>query len=474
MSETGSETAATVTAKDLLALGWEQGRELGDALRYLNGAGLSPDAAADWAKSNRPAPKLTLQTAPDYAFHLEAETEEEAENAANVRATMDALMTTPTIRAGAVMPDACPAGAEGTIPVGGVATAENAIHPGMHSADICCSVMVSEFRGVDPKTLLDAAQKVTHFGPGGRADGLRFTVPLPLLDAFRENAFLSDEKIVAAAQEHMGTQGDGNHFAFVGVSKANGTACLVTHHGSRGPGAGLYKLGMKAAEKWRRRLSPKTLKQNAWIPADSEEGAAYWAALQLIRKWTKANHEAIHEATLRVARADLLRRFWNEHNFVFREGDLLHHAKGATPIDAAFLPDADGTQIVPLNMAEPVLLIRGERTKANLGFAPHGAGRNRSRVAHRRSLGERTAEQIFAEETQGLDVRFYSGEIDVSELPTAYKPAATVRDQMARFRLADVVDEIEPYGCVMAGDWERNAPWRLKAEAKRAAREAGR
>jgi len=74
----------------------------------------------------------------------------------------------------------------------------------------------------------------------------------------------------------------------------------VTHHGSRGPGAGLYKLGMRKAEAYRKKLSQGVLKQNAWIPADTEDGVAYWDALQLIRKWTKANHNCLHQAALDV------------------------------------------------------------------------------------------------------------------------------------------------------------------------------
>lgn len=460
-----------VTAQDLMALGIPQGPELGAALAEANALGLDAAALAAFAEARRPAPKLPLQTAPDFAFHLEPEDEIEAANAAKVRATMEALMRTPTIRAGAVMPDACPAGPEGTIPVGGVVVAEGAIHPGMHSADICCSVMLTEVRDASPEELLAAVHGVTHFGPGGRRNGRRFTVSLRLLDEFRANAFLRDEKIVQAAQEHMGTQGDGNHFAFVGRSAATGNACLVTHHGSRGPGAGLYTLGMKAAERWRRRLSPATEKENAWIPAESEDGVAYWGALQLIRRWTKANHTALHQATLEAlwtgtGRANPERRFWNEHNFVFRRENLYFHAKGATPVDPAFLPDGAGVQLVPLNMAEPVLVIRGGEAASAFGFAPHGAGRNLSRTAHRRRVEGRSEAEVFAEETAGLDVRFFSGEIDVSELPSAYKRASSVRAAMSRFRLADVVDEIAPHGCIMAGDWERNAPWRKKARER--------
>ena len=459
-----------ITGKDLIALGFEQGPDFQHALDTVNAQGLSGDALAAWVAANRPAPRLHLQENPGYQLNLEAEDETEVDNLGKVTATMDALMQTPTLRSGAVMPDACPAGPEGTIPVGGVVAAQNAIHPGMHSADICCSVMVTEFADAAPIDVLNAVHEATHFGPGGRPNGMRFTMSPDLYDAFRANSFLNDKKILQAAQEHLGTQGDGNHFAYVGVSEANGSTCLVTHHGSRGPGAGLYKLGMRAAEKWRKKLSVGVLKQNAWIPADSAEGEAYWEALQLVRKWTKANHNALHQRATVIAGATVKERFWNEHNFVFRQGDVFWHAKGATPIDTDMMPDTNGIQIVPMNMAEPILLIRGEPNARNLGFAPHGAGRNMSRSAHKRAMAGETDASIFARETDGLDVRFFSGNIDISELPSAYKTAATVQAQMSKYELADVVDRIQPFGSIMAGDWERDAPWKVKARAKYAAR----
>ena len=81
--------------------------------------------------------------------NIEAETEDEQANLIQVREHMTELMRTPKITAGAVMPDACPAGPKGTIPVGGIAVSE-AIHPGMHSADICCSMAISVYPGVAP------------------------------------------------------------------------------------------------------------------------------------------------------------------------------------------------------------------------------------------------------------------------------------------------------------------------------------
>ncbi|WP_282182971.1 RtcB family protein [Aliiroseovarius marinus] len=400
-------------------------------------------------------PTMDLRAPGDVSFHenIDVGHPDEEDNVAKVRETMTALMRTPTIVAGAIMPDACPAGPVGTIPVGGVAAARNAIHPGMHSADICCSVMITDLGNADPKAVLDAAQSVTHFGPGGRPQGKRFTTSLKLLDAFRENPFLNSPKILRMAQEHMGTQGDGNHFLFVGRSRKTGRTAIVTHHGSRGPGAVLYKHGMHVAEKFRKELSPQTAKQNAWIPADTEEGRDYWEALQLIRKWTKANHNAIHQATVETARVgDVGDRFWNEHNFVFKRDDLFYHGKGATPAWDGYAADATGLTLIPLNMSEPVLVVRGKDADHGLGFSPHGAGRNFSRSEHKRRMGSVTPDEMLKAETEGLDVRFHAGGVDASELPSSYKSADSVVAQIKSYDLAEIEDYIDPYGCIMAGD----------------------
>lgn len=400
-----------------------------------------------------PVLPLHVEGAIPFYENIRADTPDEEGNIAKVRETMMAVMRTPTVVSGAVMPDACPAGPVGTIPVGGVVAAKNAIHPGMHSADICCSVMMTDLGDADPKAVLDAAQAVTHFGPGGRRNGARFTTALKLLDAFRQNPFLNSPKIIRMAQEHMGTQGDGNHFLFIGRSRNTGRVAMVTHHGSRGPGAVLYKRGMEVAQKFRKRHSPETLKQNAWIPADSEEGVAYWEALQLIRKWTKANHNAIHQATVEMARlGDVGERIWNEHNFVFKRGEIYYHGKGATPAWDHYAQDATGRTLIPLNMSEPVLVVRGTDADHSLGFSPHGAGRNFSRSEHRRRMGGVPPEEQLAAETKGLDVRFHAGGIDASELPSSYKSAASVVEQIKEYGLAEIVDYIDPYGCVMAGD----------------------
>lgn len=472
----------SVTGKDLIDLGFQPALWFGEALAEINKKQLSRSQAArvaqgyvdaiEKAEAERRAREIPLrETAPAFQVNLTADTEEEQANRDAVIATFTELMRTPVLERGVVMPDACPAGPMGTIPVGGVVAARNAILPGAHSADICCSMTATFLDDADPKAVLDALHDISHFGTGGRPRHDEMPLPKHLQDLIDSHPMLNSGRIRAATRSHRATVGDGNHFLSLTRSKATGKLAIVSHFGSRGPGAMLYKIGMEIAERYRQEFSPETLPGNAWIPADSEEGRSYWAALQIMREWTKSSHEAIHDAAIEKVGAKIHDRFWNEHNFVFEEDDgspdgkLYWHAKGATPIHAPFLPDSSGVQIVPLNMAQPILLIRGERTEGNLGFAPHGAGRNLSRTAHKRKLGDRPIAEVFAEETAGIDARFYTGHVDTSELPSAYKDADAVRADMKRFALCDVVDELKPYGCIMAGE-DYDAPWRKKARAK--------
>lgn len=470
--------ADRLTGKDLIAWGFEPGKWFADAIAVANAArarGADESALRALVAEHAPPPVIPLAEPGDKPFHanIEGETIDERDNISAVEKTMTELMRTPTIEAGAVMPDACPAGGLGVIPVGGVAAARGAIHPGMHSADICCSVAITLLGEADPKAVLDAASEVTHFGGGGRAENARVAPPAEIMTPFDDNPFLTG--MAPAALEHFATQGEGNHFLFVGRLRSSGETAIVTHHGSRKPGAMLYKRGLSAAERHTRAVSPETRKPNSWIPFDSREGEDYWAALQAIRAWTKANHYAIHDLAIERGGLRASDRFWNEHNFVFRRGDMLLHGKGATPAWADYADDASGLLLIPLNMAEPVLIARGRDAAHGLGFCPHGAGRNFSRSEHVRRHGARSKGEIVRAETKGLDVRFHSGHPDVSELPSAYKNAETVARQTVDFGLAAIVDHIDPFGCIMAGDWmapfrDGKKSWREDRKRKQAER----
>ncbi len=452
-----------ITGRELIAWGFKPGKWFPQALEKANEMrlnGADDDAIFAAVQAFQPIEVLMRTNGIPYSAFIEAETEDERENIAAVTRDMDALMRTPTIKAGAIMPDACPAG---TIPVGGVIAAENAIHPGFHSADICCSMAISVLKRLDdPSRVLDLIGEYAHFGPTKRPKHPAKPPP-DIMAQFEDNPFLRDLENVAHG--HFTTQGDGNHFYFVGHLESTGQLAIVSHHGSRGLGALLYKRGMAAAYRNTRVHAPKASKGVSWITADSDEGRAYWNALQTIRLWTKANHYAVHDCVALALGNRVEDRFWNEHNFVFRKSDgLFYHAKGATPSYAGFSPDDDGRTLIPMNMAEPILIAEhGHNTEA-LEFAPHGAGRNMSRTRFKR--------ENSPEMPKDIDVRFYCGIADPSELPQAYKSAAQVTGQIDKHGLAKVADRVMPVGSMMAGDWEEEAPWRIKAREKRAAKES--
>ena len=131
-------------------------------------------------------------------------------------------------------------------------------------------------------------------------------------------------------------------------------------------------------------------------------------------------------------------------------------------------------------MAREILLVLGSNNDSFLSFCPHGAGRNMSRTAmlapYRDSEGQLDpgrVQQALAETTAGLDIRWYSGMPDLSESPLAYKDATKVKAQIARFGLAQVVGEIQPLGCIMAGK-SPEPPWVRTRREKQARHKAER
>ncbi len=484
-----------LTADDLIAAGYEPGPQfkvlLAKIAEYEARGIADPKYALKLLKRDviPPPVKYVMREKPvPLAEAITASTKEERTNVEAVRRQMDQLLKTPVIARGAIMPDACPVGGgPAVIPVGGAIAAENAIIPSAHSSDVCCSMLATfyEERSSVGKEL-DALMSATRFGPEHRhLDDLVYD---PVIDEdVWLNRFLTGLRDRATTQ--IADQGDGNHFAFIGevdvdapmlaILRLTGHGdlaarfelpeegsrryrVLVTHHGSRSLGAHVYKRGQIAAEKHVARTAQHIPSAAAWLDASSDTGRDYWDALQYVARWTKANHRAIHRRFLERIGGKAVAEVGNEHNFVWQRGDTYFHGKGATPA----WKDAEGRPqlgLIPLNMAEPVLLVLGGDREDFLSFAPHGAGRNLSRTALRRQFPDEASRRTAIERgTDGLDVRWFCGKPDLSETPVAYKNAAQIKEQIRHFGLAEVVAEIRPLGCIMAGDSGRS--WRNREE----------
>lgn len=222
---------AYFTGNDLIELGITPGPGFGALLNQVNAAFTKhKDSDEDTAhravaavidgykatieaeRTARLARQVPMHAQPvAISMNIEAFNADEEKNVADVLAAMTLLARTPTVEHVAVMPDACPAGA---ISVGGVAAARNAIHPGWHSADICCSMFATNLGKIDPKSVMDAAFAVAHFGPGGRPRHAEMKLPKHLLDMLMAgNPFLQGDKLQAKARSDMGSSGDGLSYA---------------------------------------------------------------------------------------------------------------------------------------------------------------------------------------------------------------------------------------------------------------------
>jgi tRNA-splicing ligase RtcB len=486
-----------LTESDLLLAGWLHGPQLAamlEAVAAMEARGIrDPQYALKLLRRDFPPPetKLRLRAEPaPLAAAIEATSPLDAANIGAVRRCMEELLRVPIIGRGAIMPDACPTGPAG-IPVGGALVAENAIIPGAHSEDVCCSMYATFYQtDADVVVQLDALMKSTRFGPGGRKE--EDWIPHPVLDEdVWDNPFLQGLERHAAM--HLADQGDGNHFAWLGQvtfspdqikslavaghtdlaqrlgSRAGSWNVLVTHHGSRGLGAHVFKRGQKAAEKQTAKIAAGIPVSACWLDAGSEEGQAYWEALQYVGRWTRANHQCIHHGFLERLGTVAAAAVGNEHNFVWKRGTSYYHGKGATPA----WPDELGRPqlgLIPLHMAAPILLVLGCNNTEFLSFAPHGAGRNVSRRASTKpwrgddgTIDPKVLRRLVAEQTPGLEIRWWHGKPDLSETPLAYKPAAQVKAQIQQFGLADLIAEIQPLGCLMAGDGGPR-PWARELE----------
>ena len=255
----------------------------------------------------------------------------------------------------------------------------------------------------------------------------------------------SAEAIAPNWRMQLGSLGSGNHFIEVSLDERD-RVWLFLHSGSRGVGNKLATQHIKVARAWCER---------AWIQLPDpdlaylvEGTAEFWAYLRDLR-W--AQHFALLNREEMMARvAQCLADFMGQdvpveetiqchHNYTEQmSGDLMAYwksrptgrsghvwlsRKGA--IDAS--PGKPG--LIPGSMGTASYVVTGKGNKLSLNSSPHGAGREYSRSAARRTFTRAQLEAAM----QGIEWRHTDAFLD--EIPGAYKDV----DQV----LADAADLVE-------------------------------
>lgn len=358
----------------------------------------------------------------------------------------------PIAVSGALMPDAHLGYG---LPIGGVLATENAVIPYAVGVDIACRMRLSvldmpvgELEG-SSKKLEKTLEIETSFGLGAQ-----FRTP-------KDHEVMDDDwgvsvvtrKLHGKARRQLGTSGSGNHFVEFGILTLEqpdlglqpGTyLALLSHSGSRGPGNKVASHYSRLAQDLHPEL-PRELRHLAWLELDSDSGAEYWAAMQLMGRFAAANHQLIHHSIVKALRAKVRATVENHHNFAWIEEHqgrtVVVHRKGA-------IPASDGqVGVIPGSMATPGFVVRGKGSAASLMSAAHGAGRLMSRKAAKRTLTWSAVKKDLVRR----GVTLLSADLD--EAPAVYKNIHQV--MAAQSDLVDTIARFDPRIVKMAPPGER-------------------
>lgn len=340
---------------------------------------------------------------------------------------MEVAMKLPVTVAGALMPDAHQGYG---LPIGGVLATENAVIPYGVGVDIGCRMCMTifdipgDFAVERTVALTGYLTRNTTFGSGAT---IKNPGEHPVLDnpAFTSTPLL--RSLHDKAVKQLGTSGSGNHFVEFGIVEISNEGnslnvppgkylALLSHSGSRGLGASVASYYTKLAKDLCK--LPDAAKHLAYLSLDSEEGAAYWMAMQLSGDYASACHHKIHEKVHRSLGGTILARVENHHNFAWKEihqgKEVVVHRKGATPAGKGVLG------IIPGSMTAPGFIVEGKGETASLHSASHGAGRLMSRTAAKSQFTKAMMHSILKD----AGVTLIGGDID--ESPMAYKDIQTV------------------------------------------------
>ena len=257
----------------------------------------------------------------------------------------------------------------------------------------------------------------------------------------------------------IGTLGGGNHFGEINVDE-EGAHYIVIHSGSRHLGIEVCRHYQNMAIKYHKGLKKSDLSvierlkkegrqseieavlkasknSQPSIPDDlayleGQQLEDYLHDMKIAQEYAIWNREAMLDVLLHglgIDRDDILEKFCTIHNYIDIDNRILR--KGAISLQK------DETAIIPMNMRDGSLIVRGKGNPEWNFSGPHGAGRLMSRSKAKESLS-------VDEFRQSMDGIFTTcvGKSTIDESPMAYKPM----DEIIRniHDTAEIVKIIKP------------------------------
>ncbi|MEY9952059.1 RtcB family protein [Leifsonia sp. EB34] len=328
--------------------------------------------------------------------------------------------------------------------VGSVIPTLGAVMPAAVGVDIGCGMIAvrTQFTRDDVEAaqaplsaLREAIERAIPLSAGGRNNRVVATAK-PRVDELTRlaaEAGFDPAVYVKDWQRQLGSLGSGNHFIEVSLDETD-TVWLFLHSGSRGVGNRIAGHHIKVAQalmtRWWIDLPDRDL---AYLVEGTPEFDAYIAELRWAQHFALLNREEMMDRVIRQT-ADYFgtavveqERINCHHNFTERER---HFGKDVWVSRKGAISAREGQPgLIPGSMGTASYVVAGRGNPLALHSSPHGAGRQYSRSAARRTF---TIDQL-REAMAGIEFRDTDAFLD--EIPQAYKPI----DQV----MADAADLVE-------------------------------
>ncbi|CAN5523303.1 RtcB family protein [soil metagenome] len=346
--------------------------------------------------------------------------DEKAENQARTTATMSFIY--PHL---ALMPDAH-LGLGAT--VGSVIPTLRAVIPAAVGVDIGCGMIAVKTQftrsqlGDDLRELRKQIERAIPTSAGAYNRKIVATAEPRIreLEALAETAGFDPESYVGNWRLQLGTLGSGNHFIEVSLDETD-AVWLFLHSGSRGVGNKIAQKHIKVAQaqmsKWWITLPDPDL---AYLVEGTPEFTRYIAELNWAQHFALLNREEMMDRVIRQVNEWMgisvveQERINCHHNFTQKE---THFGKSVWLSRKGAISARKGQLgLIPGSMGTASYVVEGLGNPVALESSPHGAGRNYSRSAARKTF---THEQL-REAMVGIEYRDTEAFLD--EIPAAYKP----------------------------------------------------
>ncbi|MFL2001940.1 RtcB family protein [Microbacterium sp. A1-JK] len=313
--------------------------------------------------------------------------------------------------------------------VGSVIPTLGAIMPAAVGVDIGCGMIAVKTQftrsDLDGRDLSELREQIERSIPlsAGRDNRKIVATAEPRvaeLKALAEAAEFDPATYTRHWRNQLGSLGSGNHFIEVSVDEGD-TVWMFLHSGSRGVGNKIaqhhIKVAQRLAKQWWIELPNPDL---AYLVEGTPEFAAYIRELRWAQRFALLNREEMMDRV-----ANQLGRFLGvaveererincHHNFTESE---MHFGKRVwVSRKGAIMADDGRPGLIPGSMGTASYVVTGKGNPLSLNSSPHGAGREYSRSAARKTF---THEQL-REAMVGIEYRDTDAFLD--EIPAAYKP----------------------------------------------------